>query len=122
MRHNYDAAHRIYEIAIETPRRKAKHAAIFNNYAVFLKNLRSNFGDAEFFYKKAIKTNPKHTNALGNYGLFHKKITRDYERALFYMLRATEVAEFPEEKELWQRRHDRLVQELKLAQKKKQRD
>jgi hypothetical protein len=76
----------------------------------------------------------EHCNSLGNYGLFHKKITRDYERALFYLVsrylacvtearcvrlqkRATEVAEFPEDKLVWRRRHDRLSLELQAATK-----
>ena len=85
-RHDYDAAERVYEVALETPRRKKKHASLYNNYAVFLKNTRSNFAGAENNYKKAIKLHSEHCNSLGNYGLFHKKISRDYERALFYMV------------------------------------
>jgi len=115
IRHDYDRAERLYEVAIDTPRRKKKHALLYNNYAVFLKNTRSNFNDAEFWYKKAIQLHPQHCNALGNYGLFHKKITRDFERALFYLQRAYETAEFPEDKEVWRRRHDRLVRELRAA-------
>jgi Tfp pilus assembly protein PilF len=115
VRHEYERAGALYAKAVEVPRRKKKHASLYNNYAVFLKNVKSDFAGAEVFYKKAIQLAPEHCNALGNYGLFHKKITRDFERALFYMQRAVEVAEFPEDKEIWRRRHDRLVNELKAA-------
>jgi tetratricopeptide (TPR) repeat protein len=119
VRHNFERAGALYAGAVQVSRRKRKHASLYNNYAVFLKNIKSDFQAAEIFYKKAIKLAPEHCNALGNYGLFHKKVTRDYERALFYMERAVEVADFPEDKEIWRRRHDRLILELKGAQRRR---
>jgi len=53
----------------------------FGLYAIFLKNVRHEYDQAEAMYERAIDADPNHARNLGNYAIFLKNVRREYDRA-----------------------------------------
>ena len=66
-------------------------AELMGNYALFLKNIRKDYGQAERYYKKALEFEPNHANNNGNYAIFLKDIRQDYDQAERYYKKALEL-------------------------------
>jgi Tfp pilus assembly protein PilF len=121
VKHDHEAAEKLYLVALSGSRKKKKHASMHNNYAVFAKNVRGQWSVAEHHYKMALRLNPDSCNAAGNLALWHKRVSLDLDRALFYMKMAVDRAEFVEDKEVWERRYKRLIKEIQTSEKAKER-
>ncbi|WP_373705024.1 tetratricopeptide repeat protein, partial [Porphyromonas loveana] len=104
IRHDYDQAEAYYKRALEVEPKDAntlgnkralevepKDANTLGNYALFLKNIRQDYDQAEAYYKRALEVEPNHANMLGNYAVFLKDIRHDYDQAEAYYKRALEV-------------------------------
>jgi tetratricopeptide (TPR) repeat protein len=66
-------------------------APLLGNYALFLKDIRKDYGRAEEFYKRAVEADPNSANNLGNYANFLSYIRKDYDRAEEFYKRAVEA-------------------------------
>ena len=53
----------------------------FGLYAIFLKNVRREYDQAEAMYGRAIDADPNHARNLGNYAIFLTDVRREYDRA-----------------------------------------
>jgi tetratricopeptide (TPR) repeat protein len=77
-----------YRRAIEADPR---HANNLGNYALFLRNVRENYDEAEAYYRRAIDADPRHANNLGSYALFLRNVRKDHDGAEAYYKRAIEA-------------------------------
>ena len=68
-----------------------KSAELMGNYALFLKNIRKDYGQAERYYEEALEFDPNHANNNGNYANFLKKISKNYDQAEQYYKKALEL-------------------------------
>ena len=66
-------------------------AELMGNYALFLKNIRKDYGQAERYYEEALEFDPNHATINGNYAIFVKDIRKDYDRAEQYYKKALEL-------------------------------
>ncbi len=51
------------------------------NFALFMKNIRKNYDEAERLYRKALELDPKNANNTGNFANFMKDIRENYDEA-----------------------------------------
>jgi Tfp pilus assembly protein PilF/NAD-dependent SIR2 family protein deacetylase len=65
-------------------------ADITGNYAWFLNYKSKDYDSAEFYYKKAIESDPRNADNLGNYAVFLKNIRKDYASAEIFYKKAIE--------------------------------
>ncbi|MGR8981085.1 MAG: tetratricopeptide repeat protein, partial [Gammaproteobacteria bacterium] len=61
------------------------------SYAIFLKDIRKDYDQAEIYYRKALELDPNHANIRGSYALFLKNIRKDYDQAEVYYRKALEL-------------------------------
>ncbi|ALO29643.1 tetratricopeptide repeat protein [Porphyromonas gingivalis] len=66
-------------------------ADLLGAYALFLKDIRHAYDQAEVYYKRALEADPNHANNLGNYALFLHDIRHNYDQAEVYYKRALEA-------------------------------
>jgi Tfp pilus assembly protein PilF len=78
----------IYLAALKT---LPKSAELLGSYAIFLDEIRQDYGQAERYYKRAIDLDPKNANTLNNYAVFLDDIRRDADRAEALYERAVEA-------------------------------
>ena len=82
-----DAKNALYQ---EGVRKFSSSAELIGNYAIFLKNIRKDYDQAEHYYRRALDLNPNHANNNGNYAIFLKDIRQDYDQAERYYKKALE--------------------------------
>ena len=72
-------------------RKFPKSAELMESYAIFLKNIHRKYGQAEYYYKKALELDPNDALYNGNYAIFLKNIRQDYDQAERYYKKALEL-------------------------------
>jgi protein O-mannosyl-transferase len=73
-----DKRDKIYQEGIE---KLPKSAELIGNYALFLRDVKKDYGRAEEFFKKTIKIDPNYVNNIGNYANFLTSIRREHDKA-----------------------------------------
>ena len=76
---------------IQLAKTKLHKAKAYGNYAVFLKNQKQDYAQAEVMYQRAIEADPKDADILGYYALFLKSQKQDYAQAEVMYQRAIEA-------------------------------
>ena len=102
-----------YKRALEA---NPKNANTLGNYAVFLKDIRHAYDQAEAYYKRALEADPNHANNLGNYAHFLITCRGDLKRADSLIQQAFETADNnkgmkPLQAELWFYRYAHYYEE-----------
>ena len=78
----------MYQRAVEAD---PKDADWLGNYAVFLKNQKQDYAQAEVMYQRAVEADPKDADWLGNYANFLYQQKQDYAQAEVMYQRAVEA-------------------------------
>lgn len=68
-----------------------KSAELTSNFALFMKNIRKKYDEAERLYKRALKLNPENANITGNFAVLMHKVRKKYDQAERLYKRALEL-------------------------------
>lgn len=83
-----DRSESIYEEAIK---KFPNNKGLFTGFALFLKDIKKDYGSAEEYFKKSIEIDPTNPSILGNYAIFLEYNRKDYDKAEEYYKKSIEL-------------------------------